>query len=146
MFNFLSTIKLRDCVSCFPFKLSKDNSVKVTDVGVFKEAGTPVYSVYIAPEVFHSKVYDSKADIYSFGIILWEIWYGQQALVEVKGPTTAFLGLVDEGYGLQYVKGKKEPPRSWKILMEKCWSKDPDERPSLWDCRQQFMELNKEWL
>ena len=61
------------------FKLSEENPVKITDVGVSKDAnymtctlaGTPVW--YIAPEVFHSKLYDSKADIYSFGIMLW-IW------------------------------------------------------------------------
>ena len=48
-------------------KVSEDGYVKVTDVGVSKPAvditgtiaGTPVY---IAPEVFHSEVYDCKAD------------------------------------------------------------------------------------
>ena len=51
--------------------------MRVTDVGVSKKvkdiegtlAGTPVY---ISPEVFHCKLYDSKTDIYSFGIMLWD--------------------------------------------------------------------------
>ena len=42
--------------------------MKITDVGVSKDvnkitgtlAGTPVY---VAPEVFHSQLYDTKADI-----------------------------------------------------------------------------------
>ena len=68
----------------FSLKLSEENSVKVTDVGISKAAaditGTVAGSpAYIAPEVFHSKVYDSKADIYSLGMMLWEIWYGKQA-------------------------------------------------------------------
>ena len=52
--------------------------MKVTDVKISKAtadttgtlAGSPAY---IAPEVFHYKVYDSKADIYSLGIMLWEV-------------------------------------------------------------------------
>ena len=51
--------------------------MKVTDVGVSNDvkditgtlAGSPLY---ITPEVFHSKLNDSKADIYSFGIMLWD--------------------------------------------------------------------------
>jgi len=42
--------------------------VNITDVGTFKEEKNVMGAlqgtlVYIAPEVFHSKVYDSKADI-----------------------------------------------------------------------------------
>ena len=56
--------------------------MRITDVAVPNDvknitgslAGTPVY---IAPGVFHSKLNDSKANIYSFGIMLWEMWYGR---------------------------------------------------------------------
>ncbi len=122
--------------------------MKITDVGVSKEAkditgtlaGTPVY---IAPEVFHSKVYDSKADIYSFGIILWEMWYGQQAFAEFRVPIPTLFKWVDEGYRPKDVKGKKEPSRHWKILMEECWNKDPEKRPSAWKCHQEFTKLSE---
>ena len=58
----------------FYTQLSQDDRVRVTDVGVSKQAvditgtlaGTPVY---IAPEVFRSEtgIYEFSADIYSFG-------------------------------------------------------------------------------
>ena len=118
-------------------KLSERNDMaKITDVGISKAtkditgtlAGTPVY---IAPEVFHSAVYDSKADIYSLGILLWEMWYGQQAFAEFKVTTiTALFKCVDEGYRPTYVKGCKKPPVRWKEMMEKCWQGNPDQRPS----------------
>ena len=122
--------------------------MKITGVDVSKKvkditgtlAGTPVH---IAPEVFHSEVYDSKADIYSFGIILWEMWYGQQAFAEARVPVKALFSLVDDGYRPKDVKGEKEPPRRWKILMEKCWNKDPDERPSAWTCHQEITKLSE---
>ncbi|KAL9963747.1 hypothetical protein ACROYT_G027281 [Oculina patagonica] len=129
--------------------LSEENSVKVTDVGVSKEAeditgtlaGTPVY---IAPEVFHSEVYDSKADIYSFGLILWEMWYGQQAFADVNLTITAFFTLVDKGHRPKDVKGSMVPPPLWKELMEKCWSGNPEERPSAKSCHEQITILSQE--
>ena len=37
---------------------------------------------YLAPEVIRCKEYDNKADIYSFGTMLWEMWYCKRALLE----------------------------------------------------------------
>ena len=121
----------------FLSKLSEHNDfAKITDVGVSKAtkditgtlAGTPAY---IAPEVFHSAVYDSKADIYSLGILLWEMWYGQQAFAELKVTTIeAFFKWVRKGYRPTDVKGCKKPPSRWKAMMENCWHGNPEERPN----------------
>ena len=131
----------------FSFKLSQTNSVKITDVGVSKDAkditgtlaGTPVY---IAPEVFHSKLYDSKADIYSFGTMLWEMWYWRQAFDEFNGTIAKFFSLVDEGYRPGDVKGEKTPPSTWKQLMSQCWQRDPERRPSAGICNQELATLS----
>ena len=81
----------------------KNNSMKISDVGVSKAAiditgtltGTPVY---IAAEVFHYEKYDCKADIYSLGIILWEMWHGKPAFADVLEKTLeGFFALVDKG-------------------------------------------------
>jgi len=120
--------------------------VKITDVGVSKEVkditgtlqGTPVY---IAPEVFHSKVYDSKADIYSFGLMLWEMWYGKWAFAEFNGSMSLFFSQVDEGYRPEDVEGSKKPPAAWEQLMIRCWERDPEQRPSANDCNQQLTIL-----
>jgi len=122
--------------------------VKITDVDVSKDAkditgtlaGTPVY---VAPEVFHSEVYDSKADIYSFGIMLWEMWYGRQAFVEFRGPMTAFFSLVDKDDRPGDVDGGKKPPARWKQLMNRCWDGNPDQRPSAEICNQEITTLSQ---
>ncbi|KAL9964138.1 hypothetical protein ACROYT_G027725 [Oculina patagonica] len=64
--------------------ITHDGVVKIADVGVSKQAnmitGTRAgTTTYFAPEVIRSSVYDSKADIYSFGIMMWEMWYGTRA-------------------------------------------------------------------
>ncbi|MCG8408403.1 MAG: protein kinase, partial [Phycisphaerales bacterium] len=72
--------------------------MKIADVGQAKAeiditgtlAGTPVY---MAPEVFHSRVYGTKADIYSLGLIMWEMWYGQRAFADA--PVTTIQDLID---------------------------------------------------
>ena len=146
LFNLRSEIILQLHALSFTFKLSEENSVKITDVGISKDAkditgtlaGTPVY---IAPEVFHSKLYDSKADIYSFGIMLWEMWYGRQAFEEFKGTMAQFFSKVDEGYRPKEVKGEKMPPPIWEQLMNRCWLRNPDKRPSAEICNQEIATL-----
>ena len=113
--------------------------MKISDVGQAKRAedilgtfvGTPLY---MAPEVFHSQVYDSKADIYSLGIILWEMWYGKRALTPAENRKALF-DMVDEGYRPGEVEGYKPPSYCWKELMEKCWKGNPDERPTAESCK-----------
>lgn len=128
-------------------KLSEENSAKVTDVGVSKPAtditgtiaGTPVY---IAPEVFHSEVYDCKADIYSLGIILWEMWYGQQAFANLPIKSLVdFFAIVDEGYRPEDAKGYKKPPAHWKKLMKECWDSNPEKRPTAGKCNEEITTL-----
>ena len=121
--------------------------MRVTDVGVSKKAiditgtiaGTPVY---IAPEVFHSQVYDSKADIYSLGIMLWEMWYGQQAFANVSAPTLkALFSLVEKGYRPGEVQGSKQPPPDWKQLMNQCWQGNPEDRPTAKTCYEEVLRI-----
>ena len=120
--------------------------MKITDVGISKDvkditgtlAGTPVY---IAPEVFHSKLYDSKADIYSFGIMLWEMWYGQQAFAKFRGSMKDFFSFVDQGHRPGDAKGGKTPPLPLKQLISQCWDGNPEKRPSAEICKQEITKL-----
>ena len=101
-------------------------------------AGTPVY---MAPEVFNSKVYDIKADIYSLGIMLWEMWYGQRAYSNIQVATlNALYRMVDDGARPDAVEGLQQPPSRWEQLMIKCWNRNPEERPAAKEC---FVEVTK---
>ena len=125
-------------------KLSEDNAVKVTDVGASKEAvaitGTFVGSpAYIAPEVFKCQVYNSKADIYSLGIMLWEIWYGERAFAKtVSVSREDFFRMVNNGGRPEHVKGCREPTQVWENLMKECWRKKYKDRPSANECHKRI--------
>ena len=43
--------------------------------------GTPLY---MAPEVREGKLHNEKADLYSFGTIMWELWYGECVMKLLK--------------------------------------------------------------
>ena len=118
-------------------KLSEDNSVRVSDVGMSKEAtditGTITGStVYIAPEVFLFKLYDSKADIYSLGIILWEVWYGEQAFSESLKLKPKQFSFVASGERPKPLEGYSKP--LWEVLMKQCWDANPQNRPTAKEC------------
>lgn len=126
----------------FSLKVSEKNSVKVSDVGISKEAveitgtfaGSPIY---VAPEVFQSQLYNNKADIYSLGIILWEVWYGEQAFSRIGKITLKELcGLVANGGRPQPIEEYKQPP--WQELMRLCWAENPQKRPSAKACFKAF--------
>ncbi|XP_044180685.1 uncharacterized protein LOC114957392 [Acropora millepora] len=128
----------------------EDDRVRVTDVGVSKHAvditgtlaGTPIY---IAPEVFRSKIYEFSADIYSLGIMLWEMWYGQTAFTNMKFQSLAeFRNLiVNEAVRPKHVDKCRLPPPRWLMLMMICWETDPTKRPNAKTCKAILSELYK---
>ena len=104
-------------------------------------AGTPLY---LAPEVIKSRLYDYKADIYSFGIMLWEMWYGNRALLDVGGNVYEFFEKVVGGARPTHVEGLKKPPAGLHDLMQRCWDEKPDNRPDARECYEKLAELYQE--
>ncbi|KAJ7392783.1 hypothetical protein OS493_010440 [Desmophyllum pertusum] len=98
--------------------LSPEDVVKVADVGVARFA---VVHAYVAPEVIRFSIYDSKVDIYSFGIMMWEMWYGKRALLEIGGDLNTILHKVAEGTRPSHVEDRRKPPIGWQHLMQRCW-------------------------
>ena len=128
-------------------KLSEENTVKIADVGMAKAeiditgtfAGTPIY---MAPEVFHYRVYGTMADIYSLGLIMWEMWYGRRVFADA--PTTTlqeFFNWVDEGNRPVEMQGCKSPPSFWEQLMKQCWDGNPVKRPTAKECHETMIRM-----
>lgn len=114
--------------------MTHDGQVKLANVGIGKYEGemTGTVSHYLAPEVWGGPIYmyDSRADMYSFGFVLWELWYGEVSFgKEVLSRERSTL-LEDVKCGLRpsYIEETSEPFSSWKKVMESCWDKDPGKR------------------
>eukprot|EP00590_Aulacoseira_subarctica_P010550 CAMPEP_0172437842 /NCGR_PEP_ID=MMETSP1064-20121228/72475_1 /TAXON_ID=202472 /ORGANISM="Aulacoseira subarctica , Strain CCAP 1002/5" /LENGTH=635 /DNA_ID=CAMNT_0013186349 /DNA_START=234 /DNA_END=2138 /DNA_ORIENTATION=- len=117
-----------------------DGTLKVLDFGLARvvENASPdfdeVYDMsgetgslrYMSPEVSDNRPYNHKADVYSFGIILWE-------LVTRKKP---YEGMSRETFYQRVVRGDERPPihKKWpkelSQLMKRCWSGTVKDRPN----------------
>jgi serine/threonine protein kinase len=81
---------------------------------------------WIAPEIFNNKkLYTEKADVYSFGIILWELLMRQMPFDDTESFTIPLL--VTKG---KRPKLPKSTPKDWCKLIDKCWHQKPDKRPT----------------
>lgn len=85
--------------------------------------GTPTY---MAPEIFAEESYTSKADIYSFGLIMYEIVTDTSPYPE---KMTMFQLMNDVTRGVR-PSFKVPVKKSIRDLIEKCWDKQPDNRPT----------------
>ena len=130
--------------------MTDENQVKLTDVGVAKHerdisgtfCGTPLY---LAPEVLDGQVYDSQADMYSFGIILWEMWYAMTAFHVELASRSQFQFQNDVRGGLRpsHIDGTHQPWGMWKLVMEACWDKEPQHRLTAQQSRDALDKLRK---
>ena len=132
----------------FP-QLSQENIVKVADVGISREAKGITSTLartpeYLAPEVINSCHYDFEADIYSLGIMLWEMWYGNRALLDVGGSVHELFENVVEGARPTHVESLKKPPAGLHDLMQRCWDEQPDNRPDARECYERLTQLYQE--
>uniref|UniRef100_A0A2C9JXG7 Fibroblast growth factor receptor n=1 Tax=Biomphalaria glabrata TaxID=6526 RepID=A0A2C9JXG7_BIOGL len=80
---------------------------------------------WMAPEALFDRKYTSKSDVWSYGVLLWEIFtLGGNPYPSV--PVEALFALLKEGHRM-----KQPPYASSKMysIMRDCWQEDPDLRP-----------------
>ncbi|XP_042735217.1 mitogen-activated protein kinase kinase kinase 7 isoform X4 [Lagopus leucura] len=85
-------------------------------------------AAWMAPEVFEGSNYSEKCDVFSWGIILWEVITRRKPFDEIGGPAFRIMWAVHNGTRPPLIKNLPKPIES---LMTRCWSKDPSQRPSM---------------
>ncbi|KAF0392213.1 kinase-like protein [Gigaspora margarita] len=114
------------------FGLSKD------ETSITSNSSIGGVAAYIDPKCFEGSKYKrgKKSDIFSFGVILWEISSG-------KPPFQSFN---QEYIQVQRYLGKREEPiegtpELYIQLYERCWDRDPNKRPKLDDVSEKLKDL-----
>ena len=102
-------------------------------VGTFK--GTEKSIIHLAPEVLTDRVNCTRAaDIYSFGIMMWEMWNGIEAFTEMMPlDKDTFREKVDAGCRPKQDDLMIKCPEPYTI-MTSCWAFNPQERLSAKEC------------
>lgn len=83
--------------------------------------GTPNY---MAPEFIKNESYDQSVDVYSYGMILWEMITKETPYCGKDPPQVIYMILSN-----QLLEIPPETPEPLKKLILNCWSIDPTHRP-----------------
>ncbi|CAM8893645.1 unnamed protein product [Rhodiola kirilowii] len=115
--------------------IDQEFRMKIADFGIACEeafcdalADDPGTYRWMAPEMIKHKSYGKKVDVYSFGLILWEMISGSVPYEDMT-PIQAAFAVVSKN--LRPIIPKDCPP-AMKALIEQCWSSKPDKRPDFW--------------
>ncbi|ESW10079.1 hypothetical protein PHAVU_009G179100 [Phaseolus vulgaris] len=112
--------------------LGEDMCVKVADFGIScleSQCGsakgfTGTYR-WMAPEMIKEKHHTKKVDVYSFGIVLWELLTGKTPFDNMTPEQAAF--------AVSHKNARPplpcECPWAFSDLINRCWSSNPDKRP-----------------
>ncbi|XP_033105749.1 tyrosine-protein kinase Fer-like isoform X2 [Anneissia japonica] len=109
--------------------------VKISDFGMSREEEDGVYSVggsmrqipikWTAPEAMNYGTYTSACDVWSYGILLWEI-FSRGSTPYPGFPNNVAREKVEQGYRMSAPHGT--PDEVYHIMMS-CWEYEPEKRP-----------------
>uniref|UniRef100_A0AAY5K8V3 Mitogen-activated protein kinase kinase kinase n=1 Tax=Esox lucius TaxID=8010 RepID=A0AAY5K8V3_ESOLU len=113
--------------------VTQQDTVKISDFGTSKElsdkstqmsfAGTVAW---MAPEVIRNEPVSEKVDIWSFGVVLWELLTGEIPYKDVDSSAIIW----GVGSNSLHLPVPTTCPDGFKILMKQTWQGKPRSRPS----------------
>ncbi|XP_051763666.1 megakaryocyte-associated tyrosine-protein kinase isoform X3 [Ctenopharyngodon idella] len=125
--------------------VSEDGVAKISDFGLAKVSSTATDNSklpikWTAPEALKSKKFSTQSDVWSYGVLLWEIFsFGRQPYPKMS--VSDVREYVDQGYRME--PPDECPPDVYAIMMS-CWEMDPKKRPSFHKLRDRLeKELSK---
>ncbi|KAE8800455.1 Serine/threonine-protein kinase CTR1 [Hordeum vulgare] len=96
---------------------------------------------WMAPEVLRSEPSNEKSDVFSYGVVLWE-------LVTQNIPWDTYNTMQVIG-AVGFMDHRLEIPRDvdpqWASMIQSCWDSDPQRRPSFQELLERLRELQKQY-
>lgn len=113
--------------------IGRDEVVKISDFGTSREwneistkmsfAGTVAW---MAPEIIRNEPCSEKVDIWSYGIVLWELLSGEIPYKDVDSSAIIW----GVGNNSLHLPIPVSWPEGYQLLVKQCWSEKPKNRPS----------------
>ncbi|KAK0166021.1 hypothetical protein PV328_004480 [Microctonus aethiopoides] len=108
-------------------------TLKICDFGTACDLNTYMTNnkgsaAWMAPEVFEGSRYTEKCDIFSWGVILWEVLTRHKPFDDIGGSAYRIMWAVHNGQRPPLIEGCPKPIEN---LITRCWTKIPEERPAM---------------
>ncbi|XP_071963472.1 inactive tyrosine-protein kinase 7-like [Antedon mediterranea] len=116
--------------------LSPSMEIKITTISVSEDLFRSDYHEYnqqllpirwMAPEAIYENHFSPKSDVWSFGVVIWEVFSAGELPYKEKDNESVLKAIVDGDLMLETPQGT---PEEVEILMHRCWSNSPADRPS----------------
>jgi serine/threonine protein kinase len=117
---------------------------KVSDFGMsrsliesHKTTGARGTITHMSPERLTSGRLSPAADVFAFGVMMWEVWTGKSAFKRMH------YGQVCQAVVMQDARPPvpADMPQDYRELMVRCWAREPFQRPSMTQVQQSLEEL-----
>ncbi|CAB3403106.1 unnamed protein product [Caenorhabditis bovis] len=124
-------IAARNCL------LAAKNELKISDFGMSQDNDVPIKDEtlekvpvkWLAPETMQEKVYSHKTDIWSFGVLVWEIYAdGAEPYPGLTKLQTRAKIIVND-YRMKMPDGTH--PQIADIVTGTCWQRNPEKRSTM---------------
>ncbi|KAK0075022.1 hypothetical protein PV325_007493 [Microctonus aethiopoides] len=123
----------RDLKSPNLLLINGNKTLKLCDFGTVTALKTNMTNnagsgLWMAPEVFSGSTYSEKCDIYSWSVILWEVFSRKIPFYDTgKSPTLVAYAVWS---------GLRPPvfdfiPIPIQCLLKRCWTEEPEDRPAM---------------
>lgn len=125
-----------------------NNLVKISDFGMSrleKEYCTtgsgPIPLMWTAPEAIRG-TYTSKSDVWSFGILMWEVFSKGMNPYPDLDPAENLLEKLESGYRMKAPEGT---PKECALLMSNCWVFSTEDRYNFQKVEFELMKIHKDY-
>ncbi|XP_071452973.1 vascular endothelial growth factor receptor 1-like [Hetaerina americana] len=164
--EYLATLKIVHAdLAARNILLADDNVVKICDFGLarnlyknidYKKKGQdPLPIKWMAIESIEDRVFSTKSDVWSFGIVLWEFFTLAKSPYPGMEVNEEFLKKLMQGYRME--KPQYSTHNMYKLMLS-CWKAKPSDRPTFaelvhWigdtldaEMREHYMELSAPYV
>uniref|UniRef100_A0A6M2DJQ0 Mitogen-activated protein kinase kinase kinase 7 n=1 Tax=Xenopsylla cheopis TaxID=163159 RepID=A0A6M2DJQ0_XENCH len=125
--------------------ISGGKVLKICDFGTAADKSTYMTNnkgsaAWMAPEVFEGSSYTEKCDVFSWGIILWEVISRRKPFDKIGGNAFSIMWAVHKGQRPPLIENCPEPITT---LMCECWHQQPLQRPSMANVVDRMIKLSE---
>jgi serine/threonine protein kinase len=131
-------IQIRAKLTDFGLSKVKNETTSMTSKASSQSVGT---LPWMAPELFQLRArYTQKSDMYSYGMVLWELASRKVPFAEV-GHAAIIMRHIEKG---EREDIPEDCPPSFAKLIKWCWHQEPEKRPTIDVAAKALAERNQE--